>query len=117
MAHVPEFDDHDVVGGLVAWSELDVRGLGSVSRSASDRIALRLSSNRSNAGIFAQSSYVRPSRGRLGFIPRDKLHYGGRMVEENVHMGDSNNECYRISNFSAADFDRRWLGTLLSEFF
>ena len=115
MAYVPEFDDYDVTGGLVAWSELDVRNLGSVPRGASRRVTLRFSSNRLHAGISAQSSHVRASRGRLGLIPRDRLHYGGGMVEENVRLGISNKR-YRIRNFGAADFDRRWLGTFLSKF-
>jgi hypothetical protein len=115
VAHVPEFDDHDVVGGPVAWSELDFRGLGSVSRPASYRIALRLSSNRSNAEMSAQSSHVCPCRGRLGLISRDRLHYGGRVVEENVRLGDSDKR-HRRSNFSATHFDRWWLGTFLPKF-
>ena len=115
MAHVPKFDDHDVVGGLVAWGELDVRSLGSISRTASHRIALRFSSNRSSSGMSAQSSHVCCSRGRLGLISLDKLHDGGRMAEENVYMGDGN-ELYRIRNFSAVDFDGWRLGSLLSKF-
>lgn len=63
----------------------------------------------------AQSSDVRPSRSRLGLIPRHKLHYGSGMVEENVRMGDCN-ERYGSRDLGAADSDRRWLGTFLSEF-
>jgi len=90
MADLPELDDYDVTGRLVAWGGLDVCSMGRIPRTASHRVALRFRWSRRDAGMAPQSGHVRPGRGRLGHIPLDKLCHGGWMVEENVRMGNSN---------------------------